>query len=56
MYMDEATKNQLRHLAELIRNPLSDQNNVTRKKKELEWVNTANWTQGDWQLYHSAFK
>lgn len=46
--MDEQTKNQLKYLAELRKNLDSDQTNISQKKKELEWVNTANWSQEDW--------
>lgn len=53
--MNQETKNKFTHLASLKRNPLSNQGNIQRKMKELEWVNTANWQQEDWQLYQQVF-
>lgn len=53
--MSQEIKNKFIHLASLVRNPYADSNNLNRLKKELEWVNTINWTQADWQLYHQVF-
>lgn len=49
--MSQEIKNKLVDLL----SPQADLNNMRRLKKELEWVDTANWTQSDWQLYYQVF-
>ncbi len=54
--MDESIRNKFNHLAALCRNPLADINNINRLKRDLEWINVANYGPEDWQLYHQVFK
>jgi len=54
--MSQEIKQKIEYLIKLINNPLADQNNIIRLQKELEWVNTANWTQQDWQLFNQLSK
>jgi len=53
--MTPQIKNKFLHLATLVKNPLADLANIQRLKKELELVDTSNWSQEDWQLYHQVF-
>ncbi len=52
--MNKETENKLRYLAELRRNPMSNKYTIQRLGKELEYINVADFTQEDWQLYKQA--
>lgn len=53
--MIKEIENKLRYLAELRKNPFTDVNTINRLSKELEYINTAQFTNTDWQLYKQAF-
>lgn len=48
--MEKAIRNKIEHLIMIKKNPLADLNNINRLKKDLEWINVANFSPQDMQL------